>query len=134
MGVMVGILWFDWLCSTYRSADDSSLETEILLPLGLGWLLPYPDTPSAALLAFFTGAILGIVLMIFRVITMDFFTWNIDPVQYFSTLTPSWTFTHDSIRLYYTLYLLHNQIVPYLLTSLTTQKHHFTATTDHANL
>lgn len=43
MGVMLGILWFDWLFSIYgstpESSDDTSLESEILVPLALGWVL-----------------------------------------------------------------------------------------------
>ena len=36
--VLTGILWFDWLFSEYAAADRSKFETEILLPLGVGWI------------------------------------------------------------------------------------------------
>lgn len=39
MGIMVGILWFDWLFSMYGPANDMAFDTEILLPLALGWIV-----------------------------------------------------------------------------------------------
>ncbi|HEY3044915.1 MAG TPA: hypothetical protein VGJ39_12860 [Vicinamibacterales bacterium] len=39
MGIMVGILWFDWLFSMYGPANETAFDTEILLPLALGWMV-----------------------------------------------------------------------------------------------
>jgi hypothetical protein len=37
--VMTGILWFDWLFSQYSADDHPAFEGEIILPLGMGWMI-----------------------------------------------------------------------------------------------
>jgi hypothetical protein len=36
--VLTGILWFDWLFSEYAASDRSKFESDILRPLGIGWM------------------------------------------------------------------------------------------------
>jgi O-antigen ligase len=36
---ITGILWFDWLFSQYSTDDRSTFEGEIVLPLGVGWVV-----------------------------------------------------------------------------------------------
>jgi hypothetical protein len=38
-GVMAGILWFDWLFARYGSRDEADVESEVIVPLALGWAL-----------------------------------------------------------------------------------------------
>jgi hypothetical protein len=42
MGVMFGLVWFDWLYAAYGasgSSDQTAFEREVLLPLGLAWVV-----------------------------------------------------------------------------------------------
>jgi hypothetical protein len=37
--VITGILWFDWLFSQYSADDQDTFQTEIIVPLGIGWMI-----------------------------------------------------------------------------------------------